>query len=430
MTQYIKQGNIFGRIGTGIGQGIAEQVPKEIERGRLASGLQKLGNQQGLTPFQQFAGLSGLPGITPQMIQSGAELLRQQGIAQGFRNVANQQQVNPLREAVNNQNVPNPAQQTPGLQKNPAGLVSPSATKATIETYIPKNRDQLLSRAADLYDQNRQLYPNPELAYKAAVHEDSQNQAINQAQQAQRSSQIGVEDRVRKQLSDLRNSANVEIPDNVYQQVENDVIDKIGEGKGELEAAKEGQKKLDEISRQYKEFDTIGNWTLPFKDARSTRRSIDSLRSKFKERDDLENFADSLVGRDGLSYSKAYWRTYPISEYPEVNKAIKSLPELKGGIEFNKGFGSPIVHKKQTMDVAKKLAPLMKSSGASPLAVAEELRMRNYDPETFLDYLVKNEKNLDLSGRQGRELSKTRNWFPTLNDLWLFVGEGNDSIVE
>jgi len=76
--QKIKQGNIFGRIGTGFGQGLAEQLPKEVERSRLAYGLEKLANQKDLTPFQQFAGLVSQPGSTPQIVQSGTELLRQQ----------------------------------------------------------------------------------------------------------------------------------------------------------------------------------------------------------------------------------------------------------------------------------------------------------------------------------------------------------------
>ena len=80
MAQEIKNANIWGRVGTEIGKGLSEQVPKEIERNRLASGLKELEGQQGLTPFQQFSRLSSIPGITPQMIQSGAELLRQQGM--------------------------------------------------------------------------------------------------------------------------------------------------------------------------------------------------------------------------------------------------------------------------------------------------------------------------------------------------------------
>src|SRR6185369_15388503 len=69
-----------GAIGAGLGQGLAQSIPQEMERTRLAKGLQQLGQQEGLTPFQRFAQLAAIPGITPQMIQSGSELLKQQGI--------------------------------------------------------------------------------------------------------------------------------------------------------------------------------------------------------------------------------------------------------------------------------------------------------------------------------------------------------------
>jgi hypothetical protein len=85
VAQTIKQGNIFGRIGSGIGQGIAEQAPKEVERYRLASGLKDLSESQGLSPFQQFSRLASLPGATPQMIQSGSELLRQQAQGNAYK---------------------------------------------------------------------------------------------------------------------------------------------------------------------------------------------------------------------------------------------------------------------------------------------------------------------------------------------------------
>lgn len=436
--QYIKQGNIFGRVGGELGKGLAEQAPKEMEHYRLRTGLKSLADQadQGnLTPAQFLAEAAGTYGATPQMVQSFGELARQQGIAQGFKKVGNQQpqgqqqnQENPLRNAIENNIAPQ--ENKPGLQKQSKGLVSSENTGSALKPYIPKNRDQLLDRAGDLYEKNRQLYPNPEMAYTAAVQEDQQNQAISNANQSARQSQIGVEDRLRKQLSDLRTEANVQIPDNVFQQVENDVIEKVAEGKGELEAAKEGQKKMDEISRQYKEFDTIGNWTFPFKDPRSTKRSIESLRTDFKKRDDLENFADSLVGRNGLSYPKAYLEAYPVNEYPEVNSALKSLPVLKGGISVERGYSQSIKNEQETMRATKQLARLVKDTGASPLAVAEELRRKNYDPDTFLDYMSKNKERLDLSERQGRELNKTRNWFPSLNDLWFFIGSGKDNVVE
>ena len=93
MAQLIKQGNIFGRIGSGIGKGLAEQVPKEIERGRLSSALKELGEQKDLTPFQQYAGLVGAAHEYPQVVQSGAELLKQQGIRNAYARNRNPEQM-------------------------------------------------------------------------------------------------------------------------------------------------------------------------------------------------------------------------------------------------------------------------------------------------------------------------------------------------
>ncbi len=83
--QKIKQASIFGRLGSGLGQGLAEQLPQEVDRYRLSQGLKKLGEQKDLSPFQQFAELSSIPGITPQMIQSGSELLKQQQIRNAYK---------------------------------------------------------------------------------------------------------------------------------------------------------------------------------------------------------------------------------------------------------------------------------------------------------------------------------------------------------
>ena len=70
MAQSISQGNIFGRIGSEIGKGLSEQVPKEVERNRLQSSLKALGEQKDLDPFQRFAGLVGAAHEYPQIVQS------------------------------------------------------------------------------------------------------------------------------------------------------------------------------------------------------------------------------------------------------------------------------------------------------------------------------------------------------------------------
>ncbi len=415
--------SVFGRIGKGIGQGLSEQLPKEMERGRLAQGLEQLSQQGNLTPFERFSKLSSLPGITPQMIQSGSELLRQQGIAEGFRNAGQQGQedknVNPFTQAL--------AQQEKG---EPKSITTAQPVKATIENYIPRSREQLVSRAGQLYDQNPQLYPNPELAMQAAVQEDQQNQSINAAQQQQRKGQQDVQNNVRQELQNYKEKAGAEIPDNIYNEIENQAIDDVRSGeRTELEAAKHYRDELDKISRQYKSLETIGNTDFIVRDTKDIKQKLKIVRNGFKERNDLENLADNYISKNGLSPGKAYYLAYPPSEIKELNNALSKLPEIPRKGPHLGGQVDPEVSREKTLKIAPQLAKALGQEG-SPLAVAEVLNSLGYDKSAWIEYLDKNRKKLNLGERQGRELEKPSNVFPTLNDNFLFWSSGLDKLVE
>ena len=91
MAQYIKEANIFGRIGSGLGQGLAEQIPQEIERNRLTTGLRNFEQDAGgLSPIQQLSRLAAIPGITPQMLQSFSELAKQQNLGNAYKRAGGQ----------------------------------------------------------------------------------------------------------------------------------------------------------------------------------------------------------------------------------------------------------------------------------------------------------------------------------------------------
>ena len=94
MAQKIKQADIFGRVGTSIGKSLAEEIPKEVDRYRLASGLSQFERDaENLNPMQQVARLAAIPGMTPGYLQSFADLAKMQNRARAYQAAAGQQPV-------------------------------------------------------------------------------------------------------------------------------------------------------------------------------------------------------------------------------------------------------------------------------------------------------------------------------------------------
>ena len=435
-TTSIPQANIFGRVGSGIGQGLAEQLPREIERGRLASGLGQLGKQEGLTPFQQFSALASLPGVTPQMIQSGAELLRQQGISQGFRRMADSAESanspagkgQPFQSTEQSRNVPSASNQynPQQPQENAQGVATPGPTQATLNPPIPKTLPQMQIRAGQLQKQSPDIYPDPASALAGAVQEDQQLQAQYAALQGQRKGQQDVQNTIRKELDDVIQRAGVKIPDNVYQPIEKEAMDAVRNGEvDELTAAKLSREKMDAISREYDGIKRISAWN----GSDEMKRSVKSLQQDFDKRNDLENFADTLVGEGGFSYPIAYWNAYK-DKTPENIKSELNKIKRPGMDSYRRGVPNPKMTEKPSSDFAKKIGPMIRGTDASPLAIAQELKMRGYDPQTFLNYLVDHKRELDLSARQNRELEKGSSWYPKLTDIFFMYGIENPEAVE
>ena len=439
MAQKIKQGNIFGRIGSGIGQGLAEQVPKEIERYRLANSLKEIGKNPNAPMFEQFANLASAAGSNPQIVQSGTEILKLQAQGNALRGQGGK------GGAGSGQAEPNPFQKhMDAVASKEAIKESPSITTrnpidATLKPYIPPTREQNLARAGQLFDENPALFKNdPTLAMQAVENENQSNAAINQALQGQRVNEQNVQEKVQTDLKNQSKALGVNLPSNVYDEIETKAIQSVkskadgGEGLTELQARKRYGKELDAISRDYKELETIGTMNLLTKKPRENKESIRSLRDSFKKRNDLENFADMLVAKNSLSPSKAAYLAYPISETKGLNNFINGLKPIERKLQF-KGYPEMAVppehSKRKTEDIVAKTAFHMGQTG-SPLAIAEELKAKGYDPNVWIDYVRKNKKNLNLTAWQERQVNKAADFVPTYNDIWMFSMSGLDPLLE
>lgn len=426
----VKQPNIFGRIGSGIGKGLAEQFPKEMERGRLSHGLQNFEKESGnLTPLQQYTRLAAIPGITPQMIQALPEVLKQQNFS------------NSLLQGANNRNeqVSNPYKSVNAQpqQNESGGVTTRKGIEETLQPYISPTYDEQVFQAEKDFPQL--FKTNPKEAIQAIQDRENLKEKRNLQYQTQRQNEQKIQKDIGDVLDTQRRDANVKIPENVYSDIKDKAINSVlakelgGEGLTDQQANKKYRDNLNEVSRQYESMNTLASGDLPMRSPSEIRRNLKSLREDFKKRDDLRNFADTLVGVNKLSYPLAYHEAFPPSEIPELSKTLNKIPDVNPVVSFNKGYFEKNKTDYKPDAILKQITPkLAKDMGkeGSPLAISEELSSKGYDPSYFMDYLNNNREKLDLTGRQSDELTKPRNFLPTLDDLWLFKLSGQDKLVD
>lgn len=430
MVQIIEQQDKFGKVGQSFGKGLGDSIPEEVDRYRLAQGLNKFATEaEGRNPLQNQAAISSIPGVTPQMIQSFGELAKQQSQANSIKNLSKEPVTNPYKS-----NATNP--EKPKEDKAPS-LTTATPIEETLKPYIPKTYDEKLRRSAQLFEANPGLYKNdPSLAFTHAESEDQSNQLRSKSIQDQRLKQQNVQEKVETELKSQATKLGANVPGTVYSEVENQAINSVkpiaegGEGLTEQQAKKKYGLELDAISRGYQALKTLGIGKFLTQTPEGNKQTLKSIREGFKERNDLENLALTYIEENKLSPAKAFYLAYPVNEVKELNNIISKLPTLNKEVTLKRGFPEKVIQSpEKTYELAPKIAQSMGQNG-SPLAIGEELQSRGYDRNAWLDYVDKNRKKLNLTARQERELDFPRDNTPTLDDIWLFTFSGLDKIVE
>lgn len=420
MAQKISQGNIFGRIGSGVGQGLAEQIPKEVDRSRLSSGLEDLSKQKDLNPQEYLAKAVGIPGAMdrPALIQAFSDLARQQAFSKMYSDAQGEKQ-KPY--------VPSPEdfKASPEIGAPPS-ITSKEGVQATIKPFIPPSYESMVREARDLMTKSPGIQFDD--AMGAVQSKYQQQQKINEAQIAQRKQEQDVqstaEQELKNEISTLTGGETGGIPGNVVSKIQDEALSAVRSGKmTEKEASKVYGKKALDIARQYADVDALGNFTLITKSPKEVSSTLKGLEKKFSERGDQKNFAQKLVSDVGLSPPFAYSKAYPIENIPKLHSEMSKLPSLETsvGLFGERGLKTQPedVIKNKSLEASKKLGPLLEK-GASPLSVYHALEQKGYDPEVWKNYLIDNQDELDLTSSQLDELTKSRGSFQGfMNDLWL-----------
>jgi hypothetical protein len=436
------QPSVFGRLGKGLAQGISEVVPKEVERQRLASGLQQFEQNAGnLTPIQQLARLSAIPGITPQMIQSFSDLARQQNLAnaygrsgapaQGrslesspqlgdirFANLQpGQQQIQPTTDIQRSPNVAaneyRPQEivnENPLAEKNlPKAPWTPQKRDATIRDYIGKGflPEQAQSLAAD--DERRELAsPSAYQARLAALRENENiaRDALRDAieQKLQKKGEAVFQDITGEALNNLERGMSRDLranPEATVNSVVNDWSQRaLDMARAKKNLAKEaGKTGIDTFFKGSEKLKSLNEFSKTYRRAGNSEELYNTLQQN------PEN------GGFGLTPWGAATIAFP------VNSNIKNYIEKSkpGSIaKFGDREGSS---QKAAIDLEEFI-----TENDSILSIMNALRNKDqfFDYAAFLDQIRDDQDRLRLNERQRRELQETRDITPNWGDILIF----------
>ena len=471
MAQNIKQGNIFGRIGQNLGQGLAEQIPKEVERNRFVSGLQDLEkNGANLNPQQYFTRALQTYGLAdrPQVVQSLAELARQQGIRNSFSRSndgqTNQQNASPqARESIRQGNMPT-AQNPGGIQRSVVqgdekvptnfpnrteeaqgnqGIVKENPTQNKFLPPIPWTPAE---RDADI---GREAERHPELTFDQIQQRVADNErrflAAPEAYREQQKHLQGLEDAADAEFDKQLATALQKEGNAIYGDLTGDTLLDVKKAMrhdiatnpnltGKEAAEKWVKKGKDFVEKKNQVKATakrdLSDRILPhkkdsvLKSLMAAQPSYDEMGRKREYYNMLQSDNNAETGSYGFSLSPggAALISYPRSE--PIKKTIKS---------FNKfDFSDP----RKTDGSSRKAASEFgknRTNGDSVLAFARNMQYEypSFNTHAFIDYLRDNRDELNLNPDQIKEIELPyEDFFPNWGDLAVFPYIWKGSVYE
>lgn len=442
----VKPGNIFGRLGQGIGQGLAEQVPKEIERNRLASGLKQFSEKSAnLSPMQQYAELLAIPGITPQAIQTFGELAKQQNIRNAYAQTRKggrerEQVIEPEKKIteVKFANLPeNKLTSKQQKEKQEAPVRSDEFNQPKIieenpirtEVLPPKPWTQ--ERFDDEVAEDLNRFPNSTLdeSFNRVKQKEARELAMPEAELRRdsylRETQDRVHDKFRKQLELKLQKSGPETFSDITGEMQSNLLKTLDRDlKTKPKSSEDGiidqwtTKALD-LAKTKKDLEKFAKRDFldvinPAKKHESLQR-LKSFQKIFAETGNNEEFYNRLKSDLNLSAKAAASIAYPLNK--SLQEFVKKIPSSPSEFSFDD---------LKAADVARKTAieaeKYLKDKNTSILSLMKALSDKDpfFDKQSFLDQIRDDQDDLGLQGFQKRELEEgVGDIYPNWGDIWL-----------
>ena len=447
MVQIIEQSDRFGKIGKAFGEGLSEQLPKEMDRYYLSQGLKQFEKDApNLTPTQKMTRLYSIRGITPQMIQTYGELQKNQG-NRGYYG-------GPRGNAPGDKRYDNttPTSQEPALENNmpkgPGNVIEPpkstksggvgGATKTPAQTQndeapkevvtgnplaenlmplIPPTPQERRDGIGQILDQDP--YMTPDEASRIFDRNWEQKQKGLEARQARYAKSEGVRAEAVKALdSDLELKLQKKLEGKeLFKDLSGEQINHLRRGMMNDLATTDmsipqATDKWSNIGLEIAKTDNqvqkaLTAWEMP----ESTLKSLDAAGKIYSNYGMQETYKNKLVA-EGFSPQYA-----SLIAYPRSNSAKNAIANYKPSKNIT-GIGA----EKNGTKWAKKISEVITTKD-SFIAIAQELKRKNpyFDEGAYFDYLRKNQDEIGVTDAQRQEIIRGETkLIPNWKDIYYF----------
>lgn len=442
--QIIERSDPFGRIGKSFGEGLSEQLPKEIDHQRLSQGLSKFSSESaGRTPMENYAALSSIYGATPQMIQTFGELAKQQGTRQRIKDRLTGQQEDPsLRGPVSPsiqdikfgqvQPEVSPRRQA-AVDATPQGnfpsgepqIVEKNPLSPELQSRPPWTPDQVMSEIDKTWDQYPELtFPEiQQLVKDKEARALAEPEVYKKQQEDLKKTQKDVNDEIEAQL---RRKLQVPKDKEIWEKLSGESHNRIERG------VSRDLRKNPKANVQ----DLVNTWT----DRALQNDKVKNEIKKIASRDLNEKIFKAPENLSKLkSYSKSFKEFGNSEEYYNMLQSdLETSPEGAASIAYEPSdiaqkYISKIKPSKannyyeNTLKYANDL-PSYLTRNDSVLSIAAKIKEKDpfFDIKTFLEEARSIEDELALTGPQKLQMNTrgTGEFFPNWGDIFLFPNLG------
>lgn len=405
MVQQLAQRDIGGDIGRAFSQSLSEQLPKHLERQALSQGLKNLQGKEFKDPLEMASSLLGIQGMTPEVFNYVAPILRQQLAVKA------RQEREALEAAGGGQDQGNVSEiGLPQVEEGKRKLVTPESIAEARKTFKPMSPQEIKKEADRLFLSRPAEYPTWEDArqevvsgQEAAKAQQTEKLATLERQQALKDK---LEERIKTHIQTKTQkegpAAFADIPGDLMTKYQEEAENAVADGKMTLDQAamKYGDKAL-EFAKQRNVFLGQGTNRWQALVGPKAKQKLEVARKIYKENGMLELFKDDLISNKKLSPPYASKEAYPISN--------NIRPYLSG---------------KNINEIASKVLENIKPED-SVLSIALDLKNKGIAPEKFIETLLKKDPNGEkMTSRQFRELQNPGSFEPTLSDIFYFTLKG------